>query len=67
MSKEQKHGLPSDGELTDDQLEISGGAGGDAAQNAGASVGGGQSSSDASSNILKGVDQETGAGGAGWG
>ena len=38
MSKEHKRGLPSDGELTDDELEISGGAGGDAAaQNAGAS------------------------------
>ena len=67
MSKEHKHGLPSDGELTDDELEISGGAGGDAAQNAGASVAVGQSSSDAGSNIMKGVDQETGAGGAGWG
>ena len=30
MSKEHKRGLPSDGELTDDELEISGGAGGDA-------------------------------------
>ena len=67
MSKEHKNGLPSDGELTDDELEISGGAGGDAAQNAGASVAVGQSSTDASSNILKGVAQETGAGGAGWG
>jgi len=66
MSKEQKHGLPADGELTDDELEISGGAGGDA-QNAGASFAVGQSSSDAGSNILKGVDQETGAGGEGWG
>jgi hypothetical protein len=67
MSKERKRGLPSDGELTDDKLEISGGAGGDAAQNVGASVAVRQSSSDASSNIMKGVDQETGAGGAGWG
>jgi hypothetical protein len=66
MSKEHKHGLPSDGELTDDKLEISGGAGVDAAQNVGASgVAVGQSSSDASSNIIKGV--ETGAGGEGWG
>jgi hypothetical protein len=66
MSKERKRGLPSDGELTDDKLEISGGAGGDAAaQNAGASVAVGQSSSGASSNIIKGV--ETGAGGEGWG
>ncbi len=67
MSKEHKRGLPSDGELTDDELEISGGAGGDVAQNAGASVSVGQSSSDAGSNIIKGVHQETGAGGAGWG
>jgi hypothetical protein len=66
MSKEHKRGLPSDGELTDDELEISGGAGGDGAQNA-AGVAVGQSSSDAGSNIIKGVHQETGAGGAGWG
>jgi hypothetical protein len=66
MSKEHKRGLPSDGELTDDELEISGGAGGDVAQNT-AGVAVGQSSSDAGSNIIKGVHQETGAGGAGWG
>jgi hypothetical protein len=33
MSKERKRGLPSDGELTDDKLEISGGAGGDVQPN----------------------------------
>jgi hypothetical protein len=66
MSKQRKRGLPSDGELTDDKLEISGGAGGDAAaQDAGASVAVGQNSSDARSSTIKGV--ETGAGGEGWG
>ena len=34
MSKEHKHGLPSEGELADDELEISGGAGDEPAQNA---------------------------------
>ena len=67
MSKEHKHGLPSDGELTDDELEISGGASGDAPQNVGGRGDIGQTSSDANSDIMKGVDQKTGAGGAGWG
>jgi hypothetical protein len=65
MSKEHKHGLPSEGELADDELEISGGAGGEPAQNAaGRSVG--PSPGDSSGDIKGGIDQ-TGAGSAGWG
>jgi hypothetical protein len=67
MSKEHKRGLLSDGELTEDELEISGGAGGDAAQKVAGRGGVGQSSGDASSVIKEGADLETGAGGAGWG
>jgi hypothetical protein len=67
MSKEHKHALPSDGELTDDELEISGGAGDDAVQNTAGRGVVGQGSGDGSGDITKGLDQKTGAGSAGWG
>ncbi|MEA2790788.1 MAG: hypothetical protein QOG73_3194 [Acetobacteraceae bacterium] len=66
MSKVHKHGLPSDGELADDELEISGGAGDEPAQNA-AGRGVGPSPGDSSTDIKGGIDQKTGAGSAGWG
>jgi hypothetical protein len=67
MSKEHKHGLPSEGELTDDELEISGGAGAQAAQKTEVRSGVGQSPSDSGGDIREGIDQKTGAGDAGWG
>lgn len=68
MSEEQKRGLPSEGELTDDELEISGGADdAQAAQKTAVRSGVGQSRSDPGSDIREGVGQKTGAGDAGWG
>ncbi len=66
MSTERKHGLPSEGELADDELEISGGSGDEATQSA-AGRGVGQSPSGSGSDMPGGVEQKTGAGSAGWG
>ena len=67
MSKEHKHGLPSEGELTEPRVYILGGADAQAAQKTAVRSGVGQSPSDPGSNIREGVDQKTGAGDAGWG